>query len=330
MNKPMQAIVSRRYGSPDVLEVAQVDRPSAGKDEVLVRIRAAAINPYDLHFLRGEPLLMRPMMGLGLRKPARPTIIGSDVAGVVEAVGEGVTRFRPGDEVYATVGMGGFGELVAVREDVLALKPTGATFEEAAAVPMAATTALQGLRDVGCLRSGQTVLINGASGGVGSFAVQFARTLGAATVTGVCSTANLELVRFLGADRVIDYTAEDFTQGTERYDLVVDTVGNRSLRALCRAATRNGTVVIVGGGGGRALGPVAQILAAKLQSRFVAQRVMTMFARSNAADLALIAGLIEEGKVRPVIDRTYQLAEAADALRYLETRHARGKVVVTH
>ena len=324
----MQAIVFRRYGSPDVLEVAQVDRPIAGSGEVLVRVRAAAINPYDLHFLRGEPLLMRPMMGLGLRKPRRAVILGSDVAGVVEEVGEGVTRFGAGDEVYATVGMGGFGEVVAVREDVLALKPTGSTFEEAAAVPMAATTALQGLRDVGCLRPGQKVLINGASGGVGSFAVQFARTLGAATVTGVCSAANLELVRSLGADLVIDYTTEDFTRRAERYDLVVDTVGNRSLRALCRAATREGTVVIVGGGGGRALGPVAQIVAAKLQSRFVAQRVMTMFARSNAADLAAIAGLIEAGRVRSVVDRTYPFAEAADAMRYLETRHARGKVVV--
>ena len=205
-----------------------------------------------------------------------------------------------------------------------------ATFEEAAAVPMAATTALQGLRDVGGLRPGQKVLINGASGGVGSFAVQLARTLGAAAVTGVCSTGNLELIRSIGADVAIDYTTEDFTRSTERYDLVVDMVGNRSLRALCRAATREGTVLIVGGGGGRALGPVAQIVAAKLQSPFVTQRVMTMLARSNAADLAVIAGLIEEGKVRPVIDRTYPLVEAADALRYLETRHARGKVVVTH
>ena len=326
----MQAIVFRRYGSPDVLEVAQVDRPSAGSDEVLVRIRAAAINPYDLHFLRGEPVLMRPMMGLGLRNPRRATVLGSDVAGVVEAVGERVTRFRPGDEVYATVGMGGFGEVVAIREDVLAAKPAGATFEEAAAVPMAATTALQGLRDVGGLRPGQKVLINGASGGVGSFAVQLARTLGAAAVMGVCSTGNLELIRSIGADVAIDYTTEDFTRSTERYDLVIDTVGNRSLRALCRAATREGTVLIVGGGGGRTLGPVAQIVAAKLQSPFVTQRVMTMLARSNAADLAVIAGLIEEGKVRPVIDRTYPLVEAADALRYLETRHARGKVVVTH
>ena len=326
----MQAIVFRRYGSPDVLEVAQVGRPSPGRDQVLVQIRAAAINPYDLHFLRGEPVLMRPMMGLGLRKPRLAAMLGSDIAGVVVAVGEGVTRFRPGDEVYATVGMGGFGEVVAVPEDVLALKPAGATFEEAAAVPMAATTALQALRDVGCLRPGQRVLINGASGGVGSFAVQLARTLGAAVVAGVCSTGNLELVRSIGADLVIDYTTEDFTRGTGRYDLVVDTVGNRSLRALCRAATREGTVVIVGGGGGRVLGPVAQILTAKLQSRFVTQRVVTMLARRNAADLAVIAELIEEGRVRPVIDRTYPLVEAADALRYLETRHARGKVVVTH
>jgi NADPH:quinone reductase-like Zn-dependent oxidoreductase len=273
---------------------------------------------------------VRAFLGLGLRRPRRAAVLGSDVAGVVEGVGEGVSRFRPGDEVYATVGLGGFGEVVAVREDVLALKPAGATFEEAAAVPMAAITALQGLRDVGSLQPGQRVLINGASGGVGSFAVQLARTLGAAVVTGVCSTGNLELVRSIGADHVIDYTTQDLTRSTERYDLVVDTVGNRSLRALCRVATREGTVLIVGGGGGRAIGPVAQLVTAKLQSPFGSQRVVSMLARRNPADLAVIAGMIEEGKVRPVTDRTYPLVEAADALRYLETRHARGKVVVTH
>jgi NADPH:quinone reductase-like Zn-dependent oxidoreductase len=329
MEEQMQAIVYRRYGSPQVLEVARVDRPIPGDDEVLVRIRAVGINPYDSHFLHGDPYLMRPMMGLGVRRPRRATILGSDVAGVVDAVGANVTRFRPGDEVYATAGMGGFAEFVAVREDLLALKPAGITFEQAAAVPMAALTALQALRDFGRLQPGQKVLVNGASGGVGSFAVQIAKALGAAEVTGVCSARNVELVRSLGADHVVDYTAEDFTRSYRKHDLLIDTVGNRSLRAFSRALTPRGTFVVVGGGGGRWLGPVAQILRAKLLSPFVSARVVTMMARSNGADLAYVTELIEAGKVRPVIDRTYRLLEAAEAIRHLDTRRVRGKVVLT-
>ena len=325
----MHAMTYARYGSPSVLEATQVDRPHAGDDEVVVRVRAVGINPFDLHFLHGDPYLMRPMMGLGLRKPRRPTILGSDVAGVVEVVGKNVVRFHEGDEVYSTVGMGGFAEFVAVRENLLALKPANTTFEQAAAVPMAATTALQGLRDLGRLQPGQTVLINGASGGVGSFAVQIAKVLGAAEVTGVCSTNNLELVRSIGADRVIDYTNEDFTRGERRYDLLVDTVGNHSLRAFARSVTPTGTLLLVGGGGGRLLGPVAQILGAKLGAPFLSQKVVTMFARSNGDDLDYLRQLIEADKLKPVINRTYPFAEAPEALRHLETRRARGKIVIT-
>jgi NADPH:quinone reductase-like Zn-dependent oxidoreductase len=324
----VQAIVYRRYGSPDVLETAQVDAPVVADDSVLVRIRAVGINPYDLHFLHGDPYLMRPMMGLGLLRPRSATILGSDVSGVVEAVGKDVTRFRAGDEVYATAGKG-FAELVTVREKGLALKPANLTFEQAAAVPMAALTALQGLRDVARLEPGQTVLINGASGGVGSFAVQIAKALGSGAVTGVCSSRNLDLVRSIGADDVVDYTADDFTRDGRRHDVLVDTIGNRSVRAYCRALTPSGTLLIVGGGGGRMIGPVGQIVRAKLMSRFVGPKVMTMFAHTNAEDLDFLRGLIEAGKVKPVIDRTYPHGEAAEALRYLETRHARGKVVVT-
>jgi len=325
----VQAIIYRRFGSPDVLEATQVERPIAGDDEVLVEVRAAGINPYDWHFLRGEPLLFRPMMGLGLRRPRRAIIPGSDVAGVVKAVGTSVTKFRPGDEVYAIAGTGGFAEFVAVPERLLALKPVNTTFEQAAAVPMAALTALQALRDFGRIQPGQKVLVNGASGGVGSFAVQIARALGAAEVTGVCSTRNLELVRSLGADHVIDYTNEDFTRSDERYDLLVDTVGNRSLRAFRRALASRGTFVSVGGGGGRLLGPMLQLLRARLLSPFVGQRLVTMIATRKAEDLLVLKELIEGGKVKPLIDRTYPLAEGAEAIRYLEQHHARGKVVVT-
>jgi len=325
----MKAIVYRRFGSPDVLELAEVERLAAGEGQVLVRIRAVGLNPYDWHFMRGEPLLFRPMMGVGVRKPRRPTVLGSDIAGVVEAVGEGVTRFRPGDEVYGTKGPGACAEYVVIPERALALKPVGVTFEEAAAVPMAGLTALQGLRDFGRLESGQKVLVNGASGGVGTFAVQIARALGAVEVTGVCSTGNMELVRSIGADHVIDYTRQDFTRSDPRQDLVVDTVGNRSLRALRRTLTPKGTLVLVGGGGGRLLGPIGQMIRAKMLSPFVSQGLVSMLATTKAEDLDYLRGLIEAGTVKPIVDRTYPLAEAPVAMRYLEQHHARGKVVIS-
>ena len=325
----MKAIVYRRFGSPDVLELAEVARPAAAEDQVLVRVRAVGLNPYDWHFMRGEPLLFRPVMGAGIRKPRRPTILGSDIAGVVEAVGKDVTRFRPGDEVYGTAGPGACAEHVAVPEKAVALKPAGATFEEAAAVPMAGLTALQGLRDFGRVQAGQKVLVNGAGGGVGTFAVQVAKALGAAEVTGVCSTGNVELVRSIGADHVVDYTKEDFARSDHRYDLVIDTVGNRSLGALRRAATPNGTVVLVGGGGGRLLGPIAQLIRAKLLSPFVSQKLVSMLATRKAEDLDYLRELIEAGSIKPVLDGTYAFAETPEAMRYLERHHARGKVVVT-
>lgn len=325
----MKAIVYRRFGSPDVLELAEVDRPIAGEDQVLVRIRAVALNPYDWHFMRGEPLLFRPMMGAGIRKPRRPTILGSDVAGVVEAVGKNVTGFKVGDEVYGTKGPGACAEYVAIPEKALASKPANLTFEETAAVPMAGVTALQSLRDVGRLQPGQKVLVNGASGGVGTFAVQIAKALGAGEVTGVCSVGNVELVRSIGADHVVDYTTQDFTRADQRYDMVVDTVGNRSLRDFRRALTARGTLVIVGGGGGRLLGPMAQLALATLESPLMSQRLATVMATMKAGDLAYLRDLIEAGKIKPIVDRTYPLAEAPAAMRYLEQHHARGKVVVT-
>ena len=260
MSETMRALVFRRYGGPEVLEPTDVEPPVAGDGQILVRVRAVGLNPYDLHFLHGDPYVARPMMGLGLRKPRRPVILGSDVAGVVEAVGPNVTGFRAGDEVFGTVGLGGLADLVAMSAGTVAPKPAGLDFERAAALPMAALTALQGLRDVGGLRSGQRVIVNGAAGGVGSYAVQLAKALGASAVTGVCSAASSELVRSLGADEVIDYEREDFTKQSGRYDLLFDTVGNHSLRSFCKALEPSGTLVLVGAGGGRLLGPMAQIL----------------------------------------------------------------------
>ena len=323
----VKAITSHRYGPPDVLELEEVDDPVVGDGDVLVRVRAASVNPRDWHLLRGLPYLARPQFG-GLRRP-RHRVLGSDLAGWVEAVGRGVTRFRPGDEVFADALTGCFAEYVRVPEELLALKPANLSFEQAAAVPLAAVTALQGLRDHGRVQPGQRVLIVGASGGVGTFAVQLARSLGA-EVTGVCSARNLELVRSLGADHVIDYAREDFTRLGRRYDLVFQLAGTRSPAASRRALTARGTLLPSSGeSSGRWIGPLDRMLAAVALSPLVSQRLVPFLAKPSGDDLRALAELIESGTVRPVIDRTYPLAETAAAIRYLEQGHARGKVVIT-
>ncbi|MEX1072176.1 MAG: NAD(P)-dependent alcohol dehydrogenase [Chloroflexota bacterium] len=322
----MRAIVFARYGSTDVLELKEIAKPVVKDDEVLVRVRAGGANPYDWRVMRGDPYLVRLVNGL--RRPRRATVLGSDMAGQVEAVGSKVTRFRPGDEVFAEVDAGGFAEYVSVREHLVGLKPANLTFEQAAAVPMTGLTALQGLRDRGRIAAGQRVLINGASGGIGTIAVQIAKSFGA-EVTGVCSTRNLDMVRSIGADHVVDYTREDFADGVQRYDLILDTVGNRSLRDLRRALVPKGTLVVTGGGGGRWLGPAAQIFSAMAVSPFVSQRLVPVYGTRKMADLDVLKGLIEAGKITPVIDRTYPLSEVREAINYLETRHVQGKVVIT-
>jgi NADPH:quinone reductase-like Zn-dependent oxidoreductase len=313
----MKAIVYERYGSPDVLEHRDVDKPSVTDDGVLVRVRAASANPYDWHFMRGKPLFARAMFGW-LRPKAHG--LGADLAGEVEAVGKDVTRFRPGDSVFGE-GAGAFAEYACVPERWLAPKPANLTFEQAAAVPMAAVTALQGLRDKGKMQAGQKVLVLGASGGVGTFAVQIAKSFGA-EVTGVCSTRNVERVHSIGADYVIDYTRDDFTRGTTRYDLMLDTVGSRSLRECRRVLTAKAIYVHVGG-------RMARVLALPVVSPFVSQNLVQLVAKRNKDDLEILSGLIEAGKITPVIDRTYKLSETRDAIRYLEGGHARGKIVIT-
>ncbi|MGA2470693.1 MAG: NAD(P)-dependent alcohol dehydrogenase [Solirubrobacteraceae bacterium] len=320
----MKAIINTEYGSPDLLELREIDKPDVDAGDVLVRVRASSVNPLDWHLMRGLPYIAR-LMGLGLRKP-KGTVRGVDVAGHVEAVGEDVTQFQVGDEVFGGCD-GAFAEYVCGPEKKFVHKPAGLTFEQAAALPIAGCTALQALRDHGRLQAGQTVLINGAAGGVGTFAVPIAKALGA-EVTGVCSTRNVEMVRSLGADHVIDYTQDDFTDG-QRYDLILDAVANRSLSDLRRALSPTGTLVIVGGGSGKWLGPFVVLLQALVRSRFVSQRLHFFMANVNNEDLAALAALVESGKVTPVIDRTYPLNETAEAIRYLETGHARGKTVIT-
>jgi NADPH:quinone reductase-like Zn-dependent oxidoreductase len=322
--RTMKAIVHDQYGSPDGLRLEEIAVPEGDGDGVLVRVRAASVNPYDWHVMRGEPYLVR--MTEGLRRPKR-RVAGVDVAGHVEAVGENVTQFRVGDEVFGSRG-GAFAEYVWGGEDNFALKPAGLTFEQAAAVPVAGFTALQALRDKGRIQAGQRVLINGGAGGVGTFAVQIAKAFGA-DVTGVCSTRNVDLVRSVGADHVIDYTVEDFSRNGQRYDLILDAVGNRSLSALRRALTRDGTLVIVGGRKGRLLGPLALPLKALVVARFVDQRLPVLLAQNSKEDLIVLKELIEDGKVTPVVDRTYSLSEAPEAIRYVETGHARAKTVIT-
>jgi NADPH:quinone reductase-like Zn-dependent oxidoreductase len=323
----MKAWTWDRYGSPDVMTLRDFDEPDIAPDEVLVRVRAASVNPYDWRHLRADPQLAR--LSAGLRRPKAGWILGADLAGVVERVGDEVTGFHPGDEVFGEVTRGAFAEAVAVPQNRLAIKPAALSFEQAAVVSMAAHTALQGLRDVGRLSAGRRVLVNGAAGGIGTFAVQLAKALGA-EVTGVCSTRNLELVRSLGADDVVDYTREDFTRQDQRYDLVMDIAGNRSLAEYRRVLTPRGTLVIVGGvtARGGLLGPARQILRGALVNPFVSQRIASVSWKPNAEDLRHLADLMEKKQVVPVIDRTYPFAEIPDALRYLEQGHARGKVAI--
>jgi len=324
----MKAIVYHAYGSPDVLALEEVDKPVVMDDQVLVRVRAASVNAFDWHLLRGLPYIVR--VSEGLRRPTR-SVAGVDLAGEVEAVGQNVTQFRPGDAVFGQRG-GAFAEYVSASESNFALKPANLTFEQAAAVPMAGFTALQGLRDKGQLRAGQRVLINGAAGGVGTFAVQIAKAFGA-DVTAVCSTRNLDLVRSIGADQVIDYTREDFTISAQRYDLILDIAASRSLSACRRVLAPQGILVLVGAAGGperqgRWVEPLIGVVGALLLSRFVSQRLLPFLAKRSREDLIVLTELIEAGKLTPVIDRTYLLRETPAAIRYLEAGHAQGKVVI--
>jgi len=326
----MKAIRYDRYGPPDVLELADVDLPEVGEDEMLVRVRAASVNPLDWHVMRGTPYLVRMMAGLS-RPRASAARLGADMAGSVEAVGGNVTGFRPGDEVFGGLeNRGTLAEYISIRHDGPVLtKPAGLTFEQAASVPVAAYTALQALRDKGRVQAGNQVLVNGASGGVGTFAVQIAKALGA-EVTGVCSERNTEMVASIGADHVVDYTREDFTRAGPRYDLLIDIAGNRTLSETRRVLVPKGVLVAVGGPDkGRWIGPLSRTVQMAVLSPVVSQRMAFFLARQNSGDLAVLRKLLEAGKVTPVIDRTYPLADAAEAIRYLETGHARGKVVIT-
>ncbi len=322
---PMKAVVYCDYGSPDVLKVDVLEKPVPSDSQLLIKVRAAAVNPLEWHYMRGEPYIAR--LDMGLRKPANIRL-GVDYSGVVEAVGKRVTQFKPGDEVFGGR-TGALAEYITAWEGgAVVVKPANLTFEQAAAVPVAALTALQGLRDKGKLQPGETVLINGASGGVGTFAVQIAKALGA-NVTGVCSTRNVELVKSIGADQVIDYTKENFTEGTQRYDLILDNVGNHSLSDTRRALKPTGRYVMVGGPSGKWVDPMPRAFGAMVQSRFVDQDMSFFMSELNKKDLTFLRDLMASGKVTPVIDRTYPLSDVAEAIRYLETGRARGKVVVT-
>jgi NADPH:quinone reductase-like Zn-dependent oxidoreductase len=321
----MKAIRYYRYGSADVLELTEVSMPVAGDDDVLVRVRAASVNPLDFHFMRGTPYLVRAVAGL--RRP-RFNGLGADMAGQVEAVGKNVTEFNAGDEVFGS-GRGMFAEYVRMRRDAaLVAKPSAVAFERAACVPVAALTALQALRKGG-VTAGQRVLVNGASGGVGTFAVQLAKALGA-EVTAVCSTGNMDLVRSIGADHVIDYTSEDFTRTALRYDVMVDMAGPRTLSELQRVLAPNGVLVAVGGAiTGDWIAPLLGTAKLLVQSRFVSQTFVSMLTKVNVDDLARVRDLLQSGMVTAIIDRTYPLTEVPTAIRYLEQGHARGKVVIT-
>jgi NADPH:quinone reductase-like Zn-dependent oxidoreductase len=320
----MRAIVQHAYGSPRRLRLEEVEAPLVDDDGVLVRVRGASVNLVDRYLMRGQPYLVH--LTDGLLRPKVP-IRGVDVAGVVEAVGGNVTQFRPGDAVFGHR-RAAFAEYVCGTEANFVPLPAGLTFEQAAAIPVAGYTALQGLRDKGQVLPGQQVLINGASGGVGTFAVQIAKALGA-EVTGVCSARNVELVQSLGAEHVIDYSQQDFTRTGQKYDLIFDAVGNRSLRSLRRALRPTGTLIIVGAPKGRWIGPLAPMVKALVMSRFARQRLVPFIAQHKKEDLLALKDLIEAGKVKPVIDRTYPLNAVPEAIGYLEGGHARGKVVIT-
>ncbi|MDP9178403.1 MAG: NAD(P)-dependent alcohol dehydrogenase [Gemmatimonadota bacterium] len=321
----MKAIVYSSYGPPDVLRLEDIPKPTPGDDEVVIQVRASTVNPADWHFMRGTPYLIR--LTSGLSKP-RITQLGIDVAGEVETVGRNVVQFKPGDHVFGWC-RGAFAEFTRIPASAIVTKPANVTFEQVACVPVAAVTALQGLRDKGRIQPGQKVLINGASGGVGTFAVQIAKSFGA-EVTGVCSTGNVEMVQSIGADRVIDYTRENFTEGEQRYDLILDNAGNHSLSAVRRVLRPKGRYVQVGGPDkGQWVGPMTAPLKAVVFSRFVSQKFVMFIASGNRDDMTTLSDLMQAGKVTPVIDRRYALSEVADAIRYLEEGHARGKVVIT-
>ena len=321
----MTAVVYRCYGSSDVLEVTEVEKPVPADNEVLVKVQVASVNPLDWHYMRGAPYIMR--LGSGLGKPD-DVRLGVDFSGIVEAVGKGVTQFEPGDEVFGGR-TGAFAEYVIVSEDrSIVHKPDDVTFEQAAALPIAALTALQALRDKGELKAGQKVLINGASGGVGTYAVQIAKAMGA-EVHGVCSTRNIELVQSLGADRVFDYKNEDYTESDQTYDLIVDMVGNHSLMKNRRVMSAEGTLVIVGGEKGNWIAPLKRPIAAMILSLFVDQQLKLLLAEFNKADLIQLAEYVRSGEVRSVIDQRFTLREVPDAIRYSEAGRARGKIVIT-
>ena len=321
----MQAVVYHRYGPPDCVQIAELEKPVPAEDQVLIRVCSASVNPYDWHFLRGTPSFIRFFTGLIHPKSPR---LGADVAGIVESVGSQVTRFRPGDHVYGTC-QGAFAEFACAPEKNISLKHDGITFEQAASLPIAGITALQALRDCARIQPGQSILINGAAGGVGTFAVQIARHMGA-VVTGVCSTRNIELVRSIGAHWVIDYTHEDFTHSGFHYDAILDLVGNHSLADLRRTLLPHGVLVPCGGGGPdrSSIALLASMLGQAVAARFVSQRIAGIFAKINADDLEHLAALVEAGYVAPVLDRTFMLNETPNAIRYVEQCHARGKVII--
>ena len=326
----MKAIFYEGFGSPDILKCQEIEKPTPGDTEILIKVRAASINPLDWKVMKGGPFPIRVLLGLGKPKLKRP---GVDVAGEVEAIGRNETQFKPGDEVFGTC-MGAFAEYATSAsvfglKSVLVAKPENVTFEQAASTPVAALTALQGLRDKGRIQAGQNVLINGAAGGVGTFAVQLARLFGT-NVTGVCSTSNVDMVRSIGADRVIDYTKNEFTQSGERYDLFLDCVGNHSLSACRRVLNPKGILVMVGApDDGRVLGLITRLIGALVWSWFGAKKMVFFIARMNKEDLITMGEFIAAGKVTPVIDRRYRLGEVSEAFRYMEKGHARGKVIIT-
>ena len=330
----MKAIVQDRYGPPEVLYLADVDKPVAADHEVLIRVHAAAVNAYDWHMMRGDPYLARLMSpAMSAFGGPKTKIRGRDFAGTVEAVGKNVTRFQPGDEVFGDAGDdgGAFAEYLCIAANLVEPKPANLTFEQAASVPLAGNTALMGVRDCGQLRPGQQILINGCSGGVGTFAVQIAAALGA-DVTGVCKTANVDLIQSLGAKHVIDYTHEDFTRTERRYDVVFDLVGNRSLTELRRTLTPGGTLVLSGGGtfkGGSLVGPIALMVRGTVTSRLVRQRLLVLQVIQSAENLATLRELIESNKIAPVIDQTFPLSGVPEAVRRLEVEHPRAKITIT-